>query len=173
MGGGQHVRRQQVPNQFYVRAEVTRASYRARAGGSRNQGAGPQGPQGTYRLQRRYFLDHLDLVQTLQAAKRKGADVESELRGFGTVYVGPRHALQGITADEAIRLAFPRCDISPPHLKDVDDPGRKPEESIARAEPDADCPGGCGARIRPTQAKCSECAGRAALEWGARQVRRR
>lgn len=110
--------RWQIPNQFFVRAEVTGASYRARAGGSRNQGAGPEGQQGTYRLRRRYFLDRLEMVKALRRAKRRGADVESDLRGLGTVYVGPKDRLVALTAEEAIRLAFPRCDISPPHLKD-------------------------------------------------------
>ena len=138
MGEEQRIREQQLPNQFYVRAEVTRASYRARAGGSRNQGAGPEGRQGTFRMRRRYFLDARDLVKSVRAAKRRGADVEADLRGFGTVFAGRRDSLVAYTADEAIRLAFPRCDISPPHLKD-----RRATAGTGQETGEVECSGSC------------------------------
>jgi hypothetical protein len=149
----------QMPNEWTVRAEVQRASFRARFGGSRERGA-PGRAQGTYQLRRRYYLNLQHLMDELRVARRRGADIERDLRGLGSVYVGPRDDRRQLTAAEVIRHVFPRCDISPPHYRDdPKDPGIR--DSGATKE----CPGGCGAAIPKTYGKCADCAARAVAEF--------
>lgn len=161
MGDDGMSRGPQVPNEWSVRAEVQRASFRARSGGSRDRGA-PKRAQGTYRLLRRYYLDLQHLSEELKTARRRGADIERDLRGLGSVYVGPRDNLRQLTAAEVIRHFLPRCDNSPPHYRDdLVDPGTQGSRETKK------CPGGCGEHILATYGKCRECAARAVAEWKA------
>lgn len=162
-----------LPNSWESPGAVSRASWKTRnALRSREETRALTGAKGTQPLSRRYYPDMLLVAKAMLARHAAGGDVRRELAALGGINVGRRGSWRQLSPDEVICLVWPPPDISP---RDLGHPtavaGKK--QTGENRQPDVDCPGGCGEQIRPTYGKCAECAGRAALEHGARRGRRR